>query len=584
MGLVFRNKIFVLTKTSKMKQPIICLFLLTSLGLSAQDKKPKVSVSGNMGVTYEGYGLNRNPTGWTGYSQRKPWNQVRFTFQPTITTPKFSLPFNFNFNTTPTNFIGPYAGIGKQSFGQYITNPSNNFAVNPKYKWAELQLGTQYLNYSNLSTGDVGVFGAGFDLRPDVWRLKFFTGVSQQGINFFSGGANGSYKRKNWMAQLGMEKEDSYALLFNFAKGKDDKNSIPLPPPGSVLPQEGFTMSVVGKVNIKGGWYLSTEGAQSIYTKDLFLPTSATAVTIKPFLDGNTSTVKDFAAEGMIGRKSKDFDIGVKVKYIGAGFQTVGYPFMQPDRMDYLLNTRFNAFKNKTNVTASIGQRVNNVSNTALKAKQFIGNLNWFSQINDNWSININYNNFGFQSNGGINPFGIKNVSNDFGIAPTYTWSNTKMVHLLSLSYNYSKYDERDVITGLTTSNNTHTGLLTYVPSFLTKDLTPDFSVMYFINKLPGFKTTLATLSTGLALPAMKKKLQLRGQLQYTFSKNYTFTANNNFIASCTIDAKLNKKTTWTNFLSTNYFKHGNELGLPFIGANYLESNFRTGLMYRFGK
>ena len=158
------------------------------------------------------------------------------------------------------------------------------------------------------------------------------------------------------------------------------------------------------------------------------------------------------------------------------------------------------------------------------------------------------------------------------------------MVHLLRLSYNYSKYDERDVITGLTTSNNTHTGLLTYVPSFLTKDLTPDFSVMYFINKLPGFKTTLATLSTGLALPAMKKKLQLRGQLQYTFSKNNTFTANNNFIASCTIDAKLNKKTTWTNFLSTNYFKHGNELGLPFIGANYLESNFRTGLMYRFGK
>jgi hypothetical protein len=343
-------------------------------------------------------------------------------------------------------------------------------------------------------------------------------------------------------------------------------------------------MSVVGKVNIKGGWYLSTEGAQSIYTKDLFLPTSVTAVTIKPFLDGNTSTVKDFAAEGMVGRKSKNFDIGVKVKYIGAGFQTVGYPFMQPDRMDYLLNTRFNAFKNKTNVTASIGQRVNNVSNTALKAKQFIGNLNWFSQINDNWSVNINYNNFGFQSNSGINPFGIKNVSNDFGIAPTYTWSNTKMVHLLSLSYNYSKYDERDVITGLTTSNNTHTALLTYVPSFLTKDLTPDFSVMYFINKLPGFKTTLATLSTGLALPAMKKKLQLRGQLQYTFSKNNTFTANNNFIASCTIDAKLNKKTTWTNFLSTNYFKHGNELGLPFIGANYLESNFRTGLMYRFGK
>ena len=46
---------------------------------------------------------------------------------------------------------------------------------------------------------------------------------------------------------------------------------------------------------------------------------------------------------------------------------------------------------------------------------------------------------------------------------------------------------------------------------------------------------------------------------------------------------KINKKLTWNSFLSTNYFRYGNELGLiPLIGANYLESNLRTGLMYKF--
>ena len=562
----------------QIKQLLLIGCMVNSSALIAQEK-PKLSVSGNMGVSYEGYGLNRSPNGWTGFNQRKPWNQVRFTFQPTITTPKWTLPFNFNFATTPTNAFGPYANIGKQNIGQYITNPMNNFGFNPKYKWAELQLGTQYLNYSNLSTGDVGVFGAGFDLRPKIWRIKFFTGVSQQGINFFSGGPNGSYKRKNWMAQLGMEKEDKYELSFNFAKGKDDSTSVTTLPPG-IKPQEGFTMSVVTKFVIKDGWYFNAEGAQSLYTKDLAQPLSTIIKSFKPFMDAHTSTIKDYAAEGMVGKKSKNFDIGLKVKYLGAGFQTVGYPFLQPDRIDYTLNTRFNAFKNKTNVTASIGQRVNNVSNTALKAKQFIGNLNWFSQINDHWSVNVNYNNFGFQSNSGLNPYGIKNVSNDLGINPTYTWSNTKMSHLLSLSYNYSKYDERDVVTGLITSNNTHTALLTYVPTYFNKDITPDFSVMYFLNKLPGFKTTLLTLSTGLSMPAAKKKVQLRGQLQYTFSKNNTFTGNNNFIASCNVDCKLNKKLTWTNYLTTNYFKYGNEI-IP-NGANYLESNIRTGLMYRF--
>ena len=40
---------------------------------------------------------------------------------------------------------------------------------------------------------------------------------------------------------------------------------------------------------------------------------------------------------------------------------------------------------------------------------------------------------------------------------------------------------------------------------------------------------------------------------------------------------------SWNTFLSTNYFKYGDELGsIPLIGANYLESNLRTGLQYKF--
>ena len=59
-------------------------FCLISPVLFAQDVKEKVkeklNISGTMGVSYEGYGLNRNPTGWTGYNARKPWNQVRFNY------------------------------------------------------------------------------------------------------------------------------------------------------------------------------------------------------------------------------------------------------------------------------------------------------------------------------------------------------------------------------------------------------------------------------------------------------------------------------------------------------------------------
>jgi hypothetical protein len=569
---------------------VLIMFFATSA--TAQDTtKPKpVTVSGTMGVTYEGYGLNVNPAGSNIYNPRRPWNQVRFNFAPTFQFGKnFSLPFNFNLAAFPTNFAGPYAGLKKQTIGQFITNPSNNLSINPKYKWAELLVGTQYLKYSDLSTGDIGIFGAGVNLHPGNFMIKFFTGTSQQGVDFAAlplPGITGAFKRNHWMFQLGKEKENSYKVAFNFSKGKDVINSVSSPPI-TVKPQEGFTFSFIIDKYFNHGWYFKSEGAQSYFTKDETQPFAPlnNNLSFKPFIDGRISTIKDVAGMASIGKKSKNFDISYATKYLGAGFQTTGYPFLQPDRWDNTINTRFNAWKNKINVVASVGERINNVSNTSLRANQFIGNINWFTQFSDRFSLNVNYNNFGFQTVSGSNPYGIKNVSNDLGINPSYTWTTTTMTHLLSLSYNYSKYDERDVNTGITTTNNTHTALLNYVPVYFEKDITPDFSILYFNNSIsvPSVKNTLITFSTGLAMPVAKKKVQLRGQLQYTIGKLNSYSSNNNFIASCNIDWKLNKKLTWNSFLSTNYFKYGNELIIPsLLGANYLESTLRTGFQYKF--
>ena len=576
---------------------VFILLLFFSGMLSAQDstkKKLPVKITGVIGITYEGYGLTVNPKTPSFYPPRRPWNQVRFNFAPQIKVGNFSLPINFNFATKAVNFAGPYAGIaalGKQSLKQWITNPMNNFSINPKYKWAELQLGTQYLNYSDLSTGDIGVFGAGFDLKPKGYILKFFTGTSQQGINYSASPlVPGAYKRTNWMAQIGKEEEGKYKLAFTAAKGKDFYNSA-TPPPLTINPQEGFVLSLLTDVNFKKGFYFNTEAAQGMYTQNSNAGTSSSSGvrSIKPFIRSNTSTVKDYAATASIGKKSTNFDMGVKTKYLGAGYYTMGYPYLQPDKFDVTVNTRFNAWKDssgsfKMNIVASAGQRINNMSNTTLRAKQFIGSLNWFTQFNEHMNLNITYNNFGFNAAGNtLNGIpSIKNVSNDIGINPSCTWSNTKMSNLLSLSYNYSKYDET-VITppSLTTSNNTHTILLSYIPTYFTKKLVADFSFLYFLNKIPGFTTRLMTISAGAGGPLAQNKLNLKGQLQYTIGKNGLFTGNNNLIAGLTADYNLTKKLNWNCFISTSRYKYGNELGVGLIGANYLESTIRTGLTYR---
>jgi hypothetical protein len=315
-----------------MKRITLLIFTLASLQGYAQKKSP-VSITGTAGITYEGYGLDRNPTGWTGYSARRPWNQVRFNFMPTIKFSKnFSLPMNFNFAAFPTNFAGPFSGLKNQNIGQFLTNPMNNFGLNPTYKWAEFQLGTQYLKYSDLSTGDIGIFGAGFSLKPGDYRIKFFAGNSQTGIDYSvlpTPGVPGAYRRSHYMFSIGKEKEGNYLLTFNFAKGKDIIGSVGIPPLLPIKPQEGFTLSMQVNKDFKKGWYVKSEGANSIFTTDETAAVDPTKKGFKPFIEARTSTTSDYAANLSFGKKSTNFDIGLSGKYVGAGFQLPGYPYNQ---------------------------------------------------------------------------------------------------------------------------------------------------------------------------------------------------------------------------------------------------------------
>ena len=568
---------------------------LDSLKTKTKNHFTPFSVTGNMGLSYDGYGLNLNPNG-NYYTARRPWNLVRFTFAPTFNFGKLSLPFNFSFTPTQTNFVTPstlggFGSIGgrAQNVWQFLTNPLNNFGISPTYKWAQLQLGTQYLHYSDLSTGDIGMFGYGFALNPGKFRIKFFNGVSQRPISYDALATPpiiGAYQRNNWMTQLGMEEEGKYSISLNFAKSKDIINSVSPAPPAisGILPQEGLTASFVLKTIIAKDYYFNTELAHSIYTTDETQAPSIVGVKgFQPFITSLISTKADNALQASFGRKSKNFDIGISTKYLGAGFQTAGYPFMQGDRFDYTINTRFNAWKNKMNITASLGQRVNNLSSTTLRSKQFIANVNWFTQFSDHFTLNANYNNFGFETTGST---GLRNVANDISVNPTYNWTTTNMLHLITMTYSFSKYAEQlNFFPFTTTLNTTNTILLTYIPTFFKKQLTTDFTLMYFTNKvpliLPNYLVTNLYSATGnISIPVAKKKITGKGQLMYTYNESNGNSGGNNILATAGADWNINKKLKWNLSMTGNLFKYGNTFIPP--NAQYLESTLRTSLMYRF--
>ena len=584
-----------------MRIALIILSFLLSGQVSAQTKSP-IKISGTAGVSYDGYGLTTNPTTPSFYTARKPWNLVRFNFAPTISVGNFKIPFNFNFSPMRNNFASPPSGFGslpgfpKQTLGQWLSNPINSFGINPTYKWAELQLGTQYLKYSDLSTGDIGAFGYGFSLKPDKYRFKFFHGVSQQAFQPYTAVTPefaGAYKRVVTMGQIGLEKEGVYFAGFNIVKGKDVVSSIATPismPTYSVAtakPEENVIVSFAANFKTPKGWFGQTELASTYTTRDeTATPPSPLVKDFKPLLNTNMSSYHDHAIQAGFGKKNKNWELGASMKWLGAGYNTMGYPFVQNDRLEYTGNTKFNAFKSKVNFVGSIGQRFGNWSmGSASRTKQIIANANLFAQFSEHFSVNANYNNFGFSTSSGG---GVRNVGNDLGINPTYTWHTSKMSNLLSLSYNWSKYTETTLFFPFFTSNNTHTGLLLYAPSIFSKpNLSPDFSVMYFYNESSlSTKISIFSASTSLGWNFPKMKISLRGQLQYNITTVEPSNADKNLLATLGVDVKLTKKLSWNTSMSGNLYKYGNSLSAlpPLLNARYMESTFHTALQYRFGK
>jgi hypothetical protein len=582
------------------KLPFLMLFIGLMKFLSAQPDSLKLTISGTMGVSYEGYRLSTNPETPSFYNGRKPSDLVRFIFQPVISYGKFKLPFNFSFSPMRNNFGSPPFGMGnlpgfpKQSFKQWLTNPMNNLGLNPSLKWAEIPLGTQYMNYSELSTGDIGTFGYGVNLSPGKFRLRFFSGVSQQAYQPYVSTTPpftfiGAYKRTITMGQIGLEKEGKYFTGFNIVKGIDNGASITNPLtgiPATPTPEENFIISFVTRFTSEKGWYGQAEAGTTISTRDVnAMGPNPLLKNFEPYISTNLSSFRDHAMLAGFGKKGKNWDVGIGGKWLGAGYYSMGYPFVQNDRFDYTFNTRFNALKNKMNMTASVGQRIGNLSIKANRTRQLIANANLFSQFSEHFNLNVSFNNFGFHTPGLL---GIKNVGNDLAVNPTWTWTKTSSSHLVSLSYNWSKYDEKSYSNSTVSNNNSHTGMLMYVPSFFNKpNLSTDFSVMFFRNTtMPGdILLSIWTVSAGTGYNFSKPAVNLRSQLQFNNTTMQSFSSSHNLTFTLGADWNLSKRLNWNTSLTTNLFKYGDELTPPptLLGAHYTENMLKTALLYKFG-
>lgn len=544
---------------------------------------PWITVSGSASLTSDFYEFTADPLG--SQFGRRPAALHRLVISPTITIAGLvSLPLNLMITFPETNTTTP--ALTAPSFSEFFTNPANALGLSsfsPKLGWAQFHLGSHTPRLSELSGGDLQLFGAGFDLRPGPIQVQASFGTAQRAVQpDASRGIAGAYRRDMRMGRLGFGNHDTSAIGINVVYMRDDPNSIasniiainpsrPLEDDTTIIlpadtvrlrAEEGIISSIDVKFRLMQGITFSAEAAASVFTRDQASNVLTDfANPLGDLFTARTSTRIDGAGSANLALRFSTWGVTLTGQYMGAGFQPFGYPFNQSDRIDLKVSPMLNLFDGDLSISGTIGQRVNNLSETkGEQLTQAIANGQLSVRFSDVVSLSSTYSNFGIRNKrqDAFDSARVQNVSESFSIDPMVTFSAASVMHTITASFLLDRFDDFNIVSGVESSNNTSGLMFSYSGMFETLPLTIGANASYTENALSA--GTLAVRSTGVNASYRLLGGEVVPTISVTFAGS-TFGANaadsQTFLrAGCRW--RVAKSVTFSGSYGVNTYAYGN--------------------------
>jgi hypothetical protein len=510
------------------------------LGQSDTSKR-KVLISGNAGSQLELYSLNANDTNMQ--QRRMPFN-YRLFINPTIKFgDKFSLPFSFSISQRQATALYPQIPAEKPI--DYLINPYNNVGLHPKFKWGEFHVGTHTPSYSDLSIGNVPLFGLGFDINPGIIRLAASTGLTSWGtIPDPVLGIRPVYQRKVISAKVGVGKKDKSGIYFNLLKVFDDTTKTNRLP--QLNPEEGVVLSTNYELKLTDKIKWTGELAGSVYTANSTMaPDSSNEIlnNLSFLLSPRLGSMADFALVSKLDFNFNKFGLGLNLKHFGAGYKSLMNPFQQSDIQDLTVSPRFQFFKNKWMVNGEVGVRRNNISGT--KIGQSIDKLyllNNTIMLTKSIVLNGTYTNFGIENDAANDTLKVKFISENFNINVNYRFKISSLKNTLMLGYNQSVFEDLNVVSGVNNNNYSRMFLIAY--SVLKKKMKVGISGSKVFNNQLLRQLEILNTSINLSYKLEKQKLTFSGRLNYNITDIDAVTKTNQLTLRPSIKWEVKKKTT----------------------------------------
>jgi hypothetical protein len=323
-----------------------------------------VHLSGMASMNGELYGVQ-------GIEARRPGTLWRMSLTPQLTA--FGR-VSVGMNALLSSEGGELTAGSRQNFTQ--------LGLTPRWRWGSASVGDFSQTFSPYTVQGVRVRGAGFDLRPGRFRFALQGGRTQRSVSL--GVGEPVFRRYLAGVKVGYGREGSSFLDLGLVKVKDDVNSVEralilrdtllldtipefLRPRVDVRPQENLVLSLGGQVALfDRSLTVRGEAAGALITHDLSSPGADPAAVGGPGLlyrlhPLHLSTSGDYAVNVNVALRRSAFGLQGGYEYVGAGYTSLGLPYLISDRQSYQFAGNTQLLKGRVGVQAQYQHQNDNL-------------------------------------------------------------------------------------------------------------------------------------------------------------------------------------------------------------------------------
>ena len=493
----------------------IILLLTTTVPLQAQSlsnlkNSSPVTVNGSLGLNSAFYNASGIPDRQTPFS-------FGVNANATLTVYGISMPFSFTWYSNE-----------KAGFRQ----PFNQFGISPTYKWLTVHLGYRNVSFSEFTLNGHTFLGAGLEAKPGKFRLAAVYGKFNQTSQYDLIMADSIPKltRLGWAAKIGYGTEKSFVDVSMLRIGDNTKNFIPYEDPDLPVPAQNMALGLTSRISLTSKLVLNVDGSLSFLTSNSSLGTSDTIndrlLEYASNLITINSTSQRFSAlkASLSYNFSKNVISGIEYRRIDPGYQSMGSYFFNNDLEQITFNQSVSFLESKFRARGSIGMQRDNLDGAKNStSKRLIGSISGNYTIDENWALDLSYNNFSTNQkaikNIADNSLMVYQVNHNLLLSPRFMKVTDGFSHLVMLNLNWMILNDKNTQTSDMTDTDTKVAILMYSLGLPKQKINMSLGANYTKMVNQNYTNQLAGGTLSLSSSLLKDKLSINWNNAYMLNK-----------------------------------------------------------------